>query len=45
MKVLPLNKINVTRYHATHPGIIWLVANGYRAKFDGTNVFMVRPVG
>ncbi len=45
MKILPLNKIDVSRYHSTHPGILWLVSHGYRFKFDGTRVFMVRNVG
>lgn len=42
MKILPLNKIDVTRYRVTDPGITWLISCGYHIEFDGRRVFMVR---
>lgn len=41
---LALNKLDITRYKATDPGVIWLVANGYKIKMIGGRVFALRLV-
>ncbi len=44
MKIRPLTKIDVSRYYATHPGVLWLRDRGFHMKFDGRRVFMVHEV-
>ena len=44
MKILPLNKIDVSHRSVTDPGIVWLVSCGYRFDIVGNRVYLVRSV-
>ena len=39
---MKLNKVDVTHRALTEPGVSWLLSNGYRLRFDGRKVFLVR---
>ena len=41
MKILPLTKVDVTRYAMFGPQVTWLVNNGFRIKVHGNRVYMV----
>lgn len=43
MTVLPLTKVNVSHRSVDDPGVLWLLSNGYRFKFEGFKVFLVKP--
>lgn len=44
MKVLPLNKIDVTRYPIIHPIYTWLFSHGYVPSQEGDRLFLVRQI-
>ncbi len=44
MNIKPLNRVDVTHRRFSEPGVTWLIANGYRVKFDGARVYLQREL-